>query len=182
MNDPVKDRPGRNPWQFLCGDSVVMAGVGREARGPSEDLRREPHPGHSTQALWDLIPKRHSMSPPLDSLLGWESLTACHSDDIPAPCWCFLQTFTPADPAAHDMLSRQWYHLQRPRSAQPSRHPRGHLLQEPFCSSHLPIFLSFPTLLYLLMVGQTSTREKKKASEASTSPSPTVLRPLSGSR
>lgn len=43
------------------------------------------------------------------------------------------------------------------------------------------VFLPLLTLLYLLMVGQTSTREKKEPPKARASPFPTVLRPLSGS-
>lgn len=42
----------------------------------------------------------------------------------------------------------------------------------------IPVFLFLLTLLYLFMVRQTSTREKKEPPEVRASPSPTVLRPL----
>lgn len=155
MKDPVKDRSGRKPWQFLCrGGLQGKMQWSRQGWGKRQEVPVKTQAGSIVQAtahgLFGICDRKASSSVPTfgfpPSGMGVPDCLSrrWHSSSV----LLFLQTFPHAVPDAHNTLSRQRYHLSQPRSAQPSRHPRGHLLQEPFCSSGLAYPSSYSSSPY----------------------------------
>lgn len=107
-----------------------------------------------------MIPKQPRKSSPLYPVLGFESLAACHSGTITAPCWHSFRSLLvlfqlPGRPSPANATISTGPDL--PRSLRTS--PPGTFLLFWLGTC---VFLSFLTLLYLLMVGHTSPRRKMR--------------------